>query len=171
VTLLPVAKYKKTGTLNGYATIKAVARAAPSRSKAKPAKPAKPPEPAAAAGGRGTVERAEVKSLGAHVARTAIPTKQLIHCHACGYSFQLHGRTKEINCSKCRIILDLRDHVIDGPSTETIKTAGAIHIKPTGIVQEGELVAQDIVLEGTVEPHRVEIFGRKNGLVLHGAKL
>ena len=140
-----MAKYKKTGTLDSYATIKAIARASPVPPPAKPAEPA-PPEV-----GHAPADSHEVRPLGAHVARTVVPTRQVIQCYACGYTFQLHGRAKQINCSKCKLVLDLTDHVIAGPSTATVKTAGRIHVKPEGIIQAGELVAQEILLEGTVE--------------------
>ena len=140
-----MAKRKKTGTLDSYATIKAIARAAHTH----PAGPATPPAPTAI-DSRPTAA-SDLHPLGAHVARTVVPSRQIIQCHACGYTFQLHGRAKQINCSKCRLMLDLTDHVIGGKWSETLKTAGRIHIKPDGIVQAGELVAQDIVLEGAVE--------------------
>ena len=140
-----MAKYKKTGTLDSYATIKAIARANPVPPAAKAA------EPATEAPGHAPADQSDVRPLGAHVARTVVPTRQVIHCYACGYTFQLHGRAKQINCSKCRLMLDLTDHVIAGPWSEPVRTAGRIHVKPEGIVQAGELVAQEILLEGALE--------------------
>jgi len=134
-----VAKYKKTGTLDAYSTIKAVARAAPplpgpaAGTPAGPAPTDSPPPPTA------------------HIARTAIPTKQIIECYECGYTFQLHGRVKTINCSKCRVNLNLADLTLSTTCTETLKTVGTIRLTAEAVLQSGELVGGDVVLEGTVE--------------------
>ena len=110
-------------------------------------RPAATPAVASTGGGPG----GDLKALGAAIAHTAVPAKQLIECYECGYRFQLHGRASTTNCSKCRATIDLTDHTIDKRWSGTLKTAGTIHITADGVVEAGALVANDIVLEGTIE--------------------
>lgn len=137
-------KNRKVSTLDGYATLKAAARASKAPEKPRPAAAHAPPSapPAAPAG---------LQKLGAHLTRTVMPARRVIECYECGYKFQLHGRAANINCSKCRATLDLTDHTIAGERSETLKTAGTIRLAPTGILKAGELVGNDVVLEGSVE--------------------
>ncbi len=148
-----MARYKKTGTLDGYSTIKAIARATKDHPGSAPTKKKKKTvTPAVAADGK--VEPAkppDYRELGANVARTVVPGKHIVECYECGYTFQLHGRAKQINCSKCRLILNLEDQVIEGKWNQDLKTAGRIRIGPTAIIQKGTIIGQDIALEGTVE--------------------
>jgi cytoskeletal protein CcmA (bactofilin family) len=133
---------RKDGVVDSYAAIKAAqhaARAHPQRA------------PVATDGG----QPHELQQLGAQITRTAIPAKQLIECYECGYKFQLHGRAASTNCSKCRVMLDLTDHVINKKWNGTIKTAGKVHIASSGIAESGEIVASEIVLEGKIETGRV----------------
>ncbi len=83
--------------------------------------------------------------------KKTVPTKQVIICYECGYTFQLHGRAKHVPCSKCRADLDLTDHVITGKWSQSLKTAASILIKPDGIVQSGDLVGKHIILDGKLE--------------------
>jgi cytoskeletal protein CcmA (bactofilin family) len=96
-------------------------------------------------------QQPEAHKLAGHIGRSVAPTKQVIECYECGYKFQLHGRAAKTNCSKCRVTLDLSDHVIVTKWTTPLRTAGTIHIAPTGVLVSGELVANDIVLEGKIE--------------------
>jgi cytoskeletal protein CcmA (bactofilin family) len=134
-----VAKSRKAGVVDSYAAIKAAQHAVKVRPTTAPAATAKTGEPA------------DLKALGAAIAHTAVPAKQFIECYECGYKFQLHGRASTTNCSKCRAILDLTDHTIDRKWNDPLKTAGTIHIAADGIVETGDLVANDIILEGTIE--------------------
>ncbi len=158
-----MAKYKKTGTLDGYSTIKAIARATKNHP-AKPAgtrKKAARPEPVVSPSGKVEPSKpADYRELGANVARTVMPEKHLVECYECGYTFQLHGRAKKINCSKCRLILDLEDRTIEGKWSEDLKTAGRIRIGPAAIIQHGKIIGQDVVLDGTVEGGSVRAMRR-----------
>lgn len=143
-----MAKTRKAGVVDSYAAIKAAQHAVKSRPP--------PPRPAQSVNGEAT----DLKALGAAISHTAIPAKQLIECYECGYRFQLHGRAPQTNCSKCRATLDLTDHTINERWHGTLKTAGTIQIGPDGVVEAGALVANDIVLEGTIEAALVRAMRR-----------
>jgi len=134
-----VAKSRKAGVVDSYAAIKAAQHAV----KARP-----PTTPAATAPGGGPPD---LKALGAAISHTAVPAKHVIECYECGYKFQLHGRAATTNCSKCRATLDLTDHTIDKRWSGTLKTAGIVHITADAVIEAGSLVANDIVLEGTIQ--------------------
>jgi cytoskeletal protein CcmA (bactofilin family) len=137
-----MANTRKTGVVDSYAAIKAAQHAASMRPQSAPVPPAGD-------------EPHDLQKLGAHITRTAVPVRQLIECYECGYKFQLHGRAASTNCSKCRVMLDLSDHVIDKKWNGTIKTAGIVRITATGIAEWGEIVANEIILEGKIEAGRV----------------
>lgn len=141
-----MSKSRKVSVVDGYSAVKAAAHAIkpPDRPEAAPSGPA-PPE----AGEQ--QPPSELQKLGAFVGRTVMPAKRVIECYECGYKFQLHGKAANTNCSKCRAILDLTDHVIDGRWAKPFKTAGIIHLTTTGVLQSGDLIANDFVLEGTIE--------------------
>jgi cytoskeletal protein CcmA (bactofilin family) len=145
-----VSKQRKVSTLDGYATLKAAARAAKAHEKAVPpsAAPASPVPPA------------DQQKIGTGVTRTVMPAKHVIECYECGYKFQLHGRAAKTNCSKCRAMLDLGDHTIDSEWTETLKTVGTIRLAAGGILKTGDLIANDVVLEGIVEAGRIRAMRR-----------
>ena len=129
-----MAKSRKVDVVDGYTALKAAQHAVRSPPTKLPAEPA-----------------SELQKLGAHVGRTVIPAKHVIECYECGYKFQLHGKAASTNCSKCRAILDLTDHVIAGKWREPLKTAGAIRLTKKAVLEAGELIANDIILGGTVE--------------------
>ena len=139
----PVAKSHKASVVDGYTAIKVVQHAAKGHDRAAPA--ATPPSDTPGA------ESPDLKQLGAHISRTAVPVKHVIECYECGYKFQLHGRAASTNCSKCRVTLDLTDHVIDGKWNKSFKTCGTVHLAAKGVLQSGEIVANDFILEGTIE--------------------
>jgi cytoskeletal protein CcmA (bactofilin family) len=142
-----VPKTRKVNTLDGLATIRAVARAKPAR-----ASPASAPVPESAA--QTDASPVDLQKPGARVARTAVPVKHLIECYECSYKFQLHGRATSTHCPKCRALLDLTDHVIDTDCVETIKTAGTIHLASTGVLKSGDLIGADVIVEGIIEGGR-----------------
>ncbi len=137
-------KDRKVRTVDGYAALKAAQRAVHGHDKHEAHQTSPASSPAARA-------QADLQKLGAHVGRTVMPAKHVIECYDCGYKFQLHGRASNTNCSKCRAVLDLTDHTINGKWAGTLKTAGSIVLAADGIVQWGELVANDVVLQGTIE--------------------
>jgi cytoskeletal protein CcmA (bactofilin family) len=134
-----VAKSRKAGVVDSYSAIKAAQHSVKARPPSTPAGPLKTGEPA------------DLRALGAAIAHTAVPAKQFIECYECGYKFQLHGRASSTNCSKCRAILDLTDHTIAKKWNGPLKTAGSIHIAADGTVETGDLVANDVILEGAIE--------------------
>lgn len=143
-----MAKNRKVNTLDSYATIRAVART-------KPVPGSPPPSaPAADDSAQADAPASDVQKLGARVARTTVPVKHQIDCYECGYKFQIHGRVKNTHCPKCRVLLDLSDHTIDTEWAETIKTAGAIRLTPTGVLKNGDLIGADVIIEGIIEGGR-----------------
>lgn len=144
-------KSRKASLEDGYSVLKAVQHAAKAHPEARPLTAA-PDQPS------------ELQKLGAHVRRTVVPAKQIIECYECGYKFQLHGRAPATNCSKCRTVLDLTDHTIDGKWNKPFKTAGTIRLTAKGVLESGELVANDFILEGTIEAGTVRAMRK---LVLH----
>jgi len=139
-----VAKNRKVNTLDSYATIRAVARNKPAPGSPGPA----------AESGLTEAPSTEGQKLGARVARTTVPVRHEIDCYECGYKFQVHGRVTTTHCPKCRALLDLTDHTIDAEWVDTIKTAGTIHLTPTGVLKSGDLIGADVVLEGIIEGGR-----------------
>ena len=135
---------RKVNTLDGYATIRAVARTKSM------------PTPAPPGDGATEVSGADLQKPGARVASTALPVKHLVECYECGYRFQMHGRAKSSHCPKCRALLDLTDHTIDAEWSETIKTAGTIRLTPTGVLKGGDLIGAEVIVEGIIEGGRAK---------------
>jgi len=136
-----VSKSRKVSVVDGYTALKAAQHAVKTTDRAEPAAPE----------GGDQQPTSELQKLGAHLTRTAVPVKRVIECYECGYKFQLHGKSPTTNCYKCRATLDLEDHVIDRKWNGPLKTAGTIHIAADGVVETGDLIANDIILEGTIE--------------------
>ncbi len=105
-------------------------------------------------------QQPDAHKLAGHIGRSVVPSKQLIECYECGYKFQLHGRAAKTNCSKCRTTLDLSDHVIATKWTAPLRTAGTIRIARTGVVVSGDLIANDVVVEGKIEAGSVRAMRR-----------
>jgi cytoskeletal protein CcmA (bactofilin family) len=133
------------GVVDSYAAIQAAGRAVKSRGVVAPG-PGAPPD--------------ELQKLGAQVRTGAVPTKQLIECYECGYRFQLHGKAPKTNCNKCRATIDLSDHVIDKRWNGALKTAGAVRVTAEGVVEAGSIIANDFILEGTVQAGIVKAMRR-----------
>jgi cytoskeletal protein CcmA (bactofilin family) len=142
-----VPRNRKVNTLDGYATIRAVAR-----TKSMPV--SSPSGPVSGADATGDVPPTDLQKPGARVARTAMPVKHVIECYECSYKFQMHGRATNTHCPKCRALLDLTDHTIDTEWAETIRTAGTIRLAPSGVLKGGDLVGADVIVEGIIEGGR-----------------
>lgn len=149
-----MAKQRKVSTLDGYATLKAVARTAKTQVKPQPAG-----RPAAAASAA-PAPQPELQKVGTHVARTVLPARHVIECYECGYKFQLHGRAAKTNCSKCRAMLDMTDHTIERECSESLRTTGTIRLAAGAVLKGGDLIANDVVLEGIVEAGRIRAMRR-----------
>lgn len=138
--------YKRTQVLGGFDTLKAAQRAAeeadPAVAKPEGAKPG----------------AKDSKKIASRINHTAMPTKHEIMCYECNYEFQITGRSPTTHCPKCRKMLEIKDYTIDGDWSETIKTAGKIHITADGVLKVGELMATDIILDGSVEDGKLRAY-------------
>lgn len=136
----------KAEFLDGYAVIKAAARAT------KEQKPAVPPEERAASEPERNARPAD-RAL--HVSRTVRPPTHEIFCYECGYRFRLTGKAERTFCPRCRVILDMTDYSLETEWRQPIKTAGRIRLARHAILDGAELVAGEIILEGTVKRGRI----------------
>ena len=102
----------------------------------------------------------QVEQGPAHISRTVRPVRQMIRCYDCGYEFPLTVRVKSTYCPKCRATLDFIDYTIESEWTETLKTEGSIRIAPLGVLKEGKLVANDVIIEGRAEGGMIQAFRR-----------
>lgn len=135
---------RKSTEVDGLSLVRAVRHArtgAPEPSVPPPEPPPKPPEPA----------EGEHRDRTARIGRTAMPTRQEIHCYECGYVFQATGRVHSLLCPKCRRTLDQSDYTIDTECTEQVRTTGNIRLSAGAVLVRGALVGRDIVLAGKVE--------------------
>ncbi len=99
---------------------------------------------------------AEPQPIGTRLGSTAMPSENRIVCYECGYEFRMTGKVARLACSKCHILLDTGDHVVDSVWTEDLKTVGTIRIVEGGAIQGGVIIANDVVLAGgTISGGRV----------------
>ncbi len=136
----------KGNFVDGYTAVQAVQRAA-----GKNSPPSHPPSPS-----REQEKEPTTPRTGLHIQRTAMPTKYEVVCYECGYSFQQTGRTQSTQCLKCRTRLDFIDYTIESEWSETLKTAGSVHITADAVVSGGSIIGGNILLEGTVTGGKVE---------------
>jgi cytoskeletal protein CcmA (bactofilin family) len=134
-----VAKTRKVSVVDSYSAVKVARRAAADAKVA---------------------DRHDEAKLTDHIARTAVPTKRIVVCYECGYSFQIHGRVPKTNCSKCRATLDLSDHAIESKWTRSLKTVGTVYVTSQGRVADGEVVGYDVVLAGLVDGGKLRALRR-----------
>jgi cytoskeletal protein CcmA (bactofilin family) len=137
-----MAKSRKVRVVDGYDLIKAVKQAAQDRRQPVTDEAPAPPAAGAPAGPSPPLR---------NPARTVMPTKRIIECYECAYRFPLTGRAAQTHCPKCRVPLDLTDHIVDRHWSGILKTAGMVRIYPNGVVGDGFIVANDVVLEGVVD--------------------
>jgi cytoskeletal protein CcmA (bactofilin family) len=133
-----VAKSRKASVVDGYAAIRAAQHAA----------------------GVTPTDVPDVRKPLEHAGKTTLPTKRLIICYACGYSYQLHGRVTQTVCSKCRTKLDCADHVIDSNRTDPLKAVGTIRIAANAHLVGCEIVGHDVILAGKADAARVTALHR-----------
>jgi cytoskeletal protein CcmA (bactofilin family) len=147
-----MAALRKATEVDGLSLVRAVRHARAGDHEPRP--PASPPpertEPPHDASG----ERA------ARIGRTAMPTRNEIHCYECGYAFQSTGRMQSLLCPKCRRALDQADYTIEGESATSVRTTGNIRLAAGGVLKSGTLVARDISLAGAVEGGSVKAHRR-----------
>lgn len=104
-------------------------------------KPDPPPAPSASGG----------RKPGVHIGHTVMPTQNRIVCYSCGFEFVMRGRAESTQCPKCGARLGLNDHTITGAYAEELITAGKVHLTRGAILDGGKIVANDVLLEGTVK--------------------
>ncbi|MBM4148864.1 MAG: polymer-forming cytoskeletal protein [Lentisphaerae bacterium] len=85
---------------------------------------------------------------GPRIGHTIVPLKRDLVCYGCNYAFVLTGRFDRTFCPKCRMELDLTDHVIEREFTGTLKTLGRIEIRHGAVLREADIVAGDAVVLG-----------------------
>lgn len=137
---------RKTKIFDGYTVFQAARRAED--------KEESPPEPSTSSH---EAQAAEPK-IGAHIARTVLPTKHDITCYECGFAFQLTGRAQTTFCPRCRSEISLEDHRIAGESTVDVKTGANVHIAEGAVVRGGTITANDVVLDGELDGGRLRVF-------------
>ncbi|MBN1670529.1 MAG: polymer-forming cytoskeletal protein [Kiritimatiellae bacterium] len=144
---------RKASVVDGFTTLTAARRAID--------KSAKDKAPAKKRSGPGSGrKKAKKPEPGVHIARTALPSKQEIYCYECTYVFSVTGQSSRTVCPKCRAVLERTSPIIDSEWSAEIKTAGTVHVKPTGVIAGGFVLANDIILEGTVRAGTVQAFRR-----------
>lgn len=145
-----MARHSKSSVVDGFTALKAVRDAQKRKSgggEAKPDSGERPRERGGAARGGG-------------IGHTVLPTKHRITCYECEYVFTVTGRVGDTGCPKCHTTLKALDRKIDGESSDDIKTIGTVRVLAGGVIKDGAVWAQDLVLEGRVEGGRVVIGGR-----------
>jgi cytoskeletal protein CcmA (bactofilin family) len=140
---------KKARVVDGFTALKAAQRAA----KDEPGR-AKKPKPSSQA----PVEAKTSSPSAARIGRTVMPTRHEIVCYECDYQFKLAGKAKESVCPKCRTLLVLTDHEIEGEWRTSVKTGGTIRLAPGAVLKTGELIGTDVVIEGRIEGGLVRAF-------------
>ena len=66
-------------------------------------------------------------------------------------NFRVIGQTTSSICPKCRTTLDILDYTIEGSWMESLQTAGTITVEESGVIRCGNLVGQNVILNGKVE--------------------
>ena len=72
-------------------------------------------------------------------------------CYECAYEFDIAGKVKSTFCPKCRIDLTFEDLTVSDAYEGDLKTAGTITITEAGVVKNGELFANFVILHGAVQ--------------------
>ena len=85
------------------------------------------------------------------IRRTVLPSRNEIVCYQCEATFEIIGRSTNTVCPKCRARLDIKDLVINTEWAEEIITAGTVTIAPEGALKGGSLIANKIIVQGSIE--------------------
>ena len=104
------------------------------------------------------------------VARTAIPTKRLIVCYACGYSHTAAGQLRVPYCPKCKTLLNANDLTIDSKCGEDTLTIGDVAILPGAEFDAGLKVAGKIVKVGADVSPLASLTATEELVLLAGSK-
>ena len=148
---------KRESLLDGLTTVEAVRRARPGGGGPKFGE-SRTHLPAADA--KRKPKESEPPAPVGHIGHTVIPGKTEIICPECGYTWTLGGKIVKTYCPKCRKILEAIDQVIEGEWTGTLKTIGAVDVKPGSVVKDSQIAARAMVLAGRVERSQIRVFCR-----------
>lgn len=138
---------KKTKVMDGFSVVRSLAKA--QQDGTLPSTPKKKPPPSTAA----AKPAAPSPANNPHIVKTIQPTQRTIRCFSCGYEFKMSGTTHAIYCAKCREKIDMGDYVIDHPWSTEIKTGGTVHIKPSGRLENVNILAGNVIFEGSMDSH------------------
>lgn len=139
-------QYRKAKVVDGYMALKAAQRAAKPGEQLPDAETPVTGDPSA---------DASPPRIGAHIARTVMPTRLDLTCYECGFEFLLSGRSKSTYCPRCRGMLNLQDILVEGESRETVCTGGTLTLAATAVLKAGELRGGEVVLLGRIDGGRV----------------
>ncbi|MFC1497262.1 polymer-forming cytoskeletal protein [Verrucomicrobiota bacterium] len=138
-------EFKKPSVIDGYTSVQAL-RLAGQNNRGPRFRPSRTTLPA--------TEKAKTESgqskfrPSARINHTIIPEKYEIVCYECEYNFTLPGHIHNTICPKCHHLLELANHVIEGKSSERIRTIGTIEITSNAILNRADLVGRDVILAG-----------------------
>jgi len=91
------------------------------------------------------------------IGHTVVPDRNEIVCHECGYDFVLQGKIDKTYCPKCRSLLQMTHHVVDGKHTGMVRTIGSVEIKSKAeIGSNTEFIAGTIKVGGDARQARLQ---------------
>lgn len=96
-------------------------------------------------------QKSAARKIGSHIGSTVMPTKHHVMCYECTYEFNVSGKVKSTFCPKCRTNLTFEDLVVEDEYEGDLKTAGTITVMENGVVKDGELFANFVILHGAVQ--------------------
>ncbi len=145
---------EKAKLIDGFVTLRATQRHGLERRYAsKPVAEEPPEEPTTKSAGD-----AQKKASPSGIGRTVMPTRYEIVCYSCGFQFVMRGKAESTQCPKCGARLGLNDETVTGVFTGELITAGKVVVKQGAILEAGKIVANDIVLEGSVKKTTIKAF-------------
>lgn len=87
-----------------------------------------------------------------------MPTRYEIVCYSCGFQFVIRGKAASTQCPKCGARLGLNDETVSGPFSDELITAGKVTVTRSAVLTGGRIIANDILLEGTVKDGTIKAF-------------
>ena len=115
-----------------------------------------PPKPAAEEAKPS--DKPSARKTGVGIGRTVMPTRFEIVCYSCSYAFVMRGRAESTQCPKCGARLGLKDETIAGTFSDELITAGKVRLTADAVVTGGKIIANDVILEGTVQGGSLRAF-------------
>jgi len=150
-----VGTFEKANVIDGFSSIQAIRRSGKESPEAKTrASSTTLPARDGDAAPSDDHKRAKAK-----IGHTAMPTRHEIVCYECGYEHTVTGRIQNAFCPKCHEELETGDVVVDSETDRSIKTVGAVEVRPGAALRHANVTAGTLVLAGTVEDSVVSIGG------------